>query len=141
MSEENHEEGLIGTKSRRKQRKRQFIKLDPGLPFSHGVLLGDTLYLSGRIGLDKQTGRIPEDIETEVRNLMEEVRSILAKAGMTMDNLVYVQVFSTDVSLWEQFNSVYKTFFDHDYPARAFIGSGPLLFGAHFEIQGIAVRH
>lgn len=130
----------MSTKPRKIRDRRQFIKLDPKAPFSHGVLLGGTLYLSGRIGLDKETGKIPEDIESEVRNLMEEVRAILAKAGMTMDNLVYVQVFSTDVSLWERFNSVYTTFFDGDLPARAFIGSGPLLFGAHFEIQGIAVR-
>lgn len=120
---------------------RRNIKLDPQAPFSHGVLVGDTLYLSGRIGLDAKTGKIPPDIETEARNLMEEVQTVLAQADMTMDNLVYVQVFCSDVSLWGRFNSVYTTFFDGNLPARAFVGSGSLLFGAHFELQGIAVRH
>lgn len=59
---------------------------------------------------------------------------------MKMSDLVYVQVFCTDVSLWHRFNSVYQTFFDGQLPARAFLGSGPLLFGAHFEIQGIAIK-
>lgn len=131
---------MKSTTARKTQVKRQYIKPDPDAPFSHGVLLDGTLFLSGRIGLDEKTGKIPDDIEAEVRNLMEEVRAILAKAGMTMDNLVYVQVFSTDVSLWDRFNSVYTTFFNGELPARAFIGSGPLLFGAHFEIQGIAIR-
>lgn len=104
------------------------------------MLTGDTLYLSGQIGLDQKTGKIPGDIPTEARNLMEAIGAILTNAGMTMGDLVYVQVFSTDVSLWEPFNTVYRTFFHADFPARAFIGSASLLFGAHFEIQGIAVR-
>lgn len=119
---------------------RRYIKPDPQAPFSHGVLAGDTLYLSGRIGLDPKTQKIPADIETEARNLMEEVRSVLAQADMTVDDLVYVQVFCADVSLWDRFNAVYTTYFERDFPARAFIGAGKLLFGAHFEFQGIAVR-
>lgn len=122
------------------QIKRRNIKLDPHAPFSHGVLVGNTLYLSGRIGLDSKTRKIPADVETEARNLMEDVRTVLSQADMTMDDLVYVQVFCADVSLWERFNSVYTTYFDGDLPARAFIGAGKLLFDAHFEVQGIAVR-
>lgn len=140
MKEEGHRKALKRTNSKKGRRTRQFITLNSKLPFSHGVLVGDTLYISGRIGLDKETGEIPKEIEAEVRNLMEEVRYVLTMAGMTMADLVYVQVFSPDVSLWEQFNSVYETFFDSGFPARAFVGSGPLLFGAHFELQGIAVR-
>ena len=56
-----------------------------------------------------------------------------------MEDLVFVQVFSSDVSDYDAFNSVYRTYFQQDFPARAYIGSGTLLFGARFEIQSIAV--
>ena len=59
---------------------------------------------------------------------------------MTMDDLVSVQFFCSDVSHYVAFNEVYKTYFKKEYPARAFIGSGKLLFDARFEVQGIAVK-
>ena len=118
---------------------RTHIQIDPRNPFSDGVLIGDTLYLSGRIGLD-ESRRVPADIETEARNVLDSVRTVLQKAGMEMDDLVYVQVFCTDVALWERFNAIYGSYFKDKMPARAFIGSGKLLFGAHFEVQGIAVK-
>ncbi len=109
------------------------------LPFSDGVLVGDTLYLSGKIGLDPATGKVPATVEDEVRLVMESVKATLARAGMTMDDLVYVQVFCSDLSLYARFNAIYRTYFS-EFPARAFIGSGALLFDSHFEVQGIAVR-
>ena len=65
---------------------------------------------------------------------------IVSPHGIAVDDLVSVQVFCPDVSLFQAFNGVYRTYFPKDYPARVFIGSGPLLFGARFEVQGIAVR-
>ena len=59
---------------------------------------------------------------------------------MTMDDLVWVQVYSPDLSLWERFNTEYVKRFSRELPARAFIGSGPLLLGARFEMTAIAVR-
>lgn len=122
-----------------KRHSRQYIQLAPQGPFSDGVLVGNTLYLSGRIGLDA-ANKIPEDLDTEVRNVMNSVREVLHKAGMQMDDLVYVQVFCPDVSLWERFNAIYGSYFNGKLPARAFIGSGKLLFNAHFEVQAIAVQ-
>lgn len=109
------------------------------LPFSNGVMVGDTFYMSGHLGLDPATKKIPADAEQEIRFLLNSFRETLSRAGLTMWNLVFVQVFCPDVSFFEEFNAVYRTYFSQDFPARAFIGSGPLLFGAHFEIQGIAV--
>jgi enamine deaminase RidA (YjgF/YER057c/UK114 family) len=57
-----------------------------------------------------------------------------------MDDLVSVQVFCSDVSLYAGFNDIYKGYFTKGYPARAFIGSGALLSGGRFEVQGIAVK-
>jgi 2-iminobutanoate/2-iminopropanoate deaminase len=110
------------------------------LPFSDGVLVGDTLYLAGKIGVDPETGRAPEDVEKEIRILLDGMKTTLAAADMTMDDLVSVQIFCPDLSLYEKFNEIYRTYFSKDFPARAFIGSGPLLRGGRFESQGIAVR-
>lgn len=110
------------------------------LPFSDGVLVGDTLYLAGRIGVDLQTGKPPEEVEKEIRLLLDGMKTSLGAVDMTMDDLVSVQVFCPDLSLYEKFNEVYRTYFNKNFPARAFIGSGPLLRGGRFEVQGIAVR-
>lgn len=110
------------------------------LPYSDGVLVGDTLYLAGKIGIDTQTGKPPEEVEKEIRLLLDGMKTTLAAADMTMEDLVSVQVFCPDLSLYEKFNEVYRTYFTKNFPARAFIGSGPLLRGGRFEAQGIAVR-
>jgi len=110
------------------------------LPFSDAVLVGNTLYLSGRIGIDPATGVGPPSIEDEMRFLFDEFHAVLAQAGMTMDDLVSVQIFAPDVSLWERFNAAYVRRFTRDLPARGFIGSGPLLKGGRFEMMGIAVK-
>jgi len=110
------------------------------MPFSDAVLAGDTLYLSGRIGIDPATGMAPASIDKELRFLLDEFAAVLAEADMTMNDLVWVQVFSPDVALWESFNSAYVKRFSQELPARAFIGSGPLLRGGRFEMMGIAVR-
>ncbi len=110
------------------------------LPFSDGVLVGDTFYLAGRIGIDPVTGRAPADVDAEIKLLLDGVQAVLAEAGMTIDDLVSVQIFSPDLTLWEPFNAAYVKRFSRELPARAFIGSGPLLLGGRFEIMGIAVR-
>lgn len=109
-------------------------------PFSDAVLAGNTLYLAGRIGLDPKTGQAPEKVEDEIKLLLDGHKEVLAAAGMTMDDLVYVQVYCTDLALFEKFNAQYKTYFTKEFPARAFIGTGSLLRGGHFEMQAIAVK-
>lgn len=108
------------------------------LPFSGAVRVDDTLYLSGSLGLID--GKVPDDPADEARAVLDSIRGTLEAAGMTMDDLVSIQVFCSDVSHYGAFNAVYKTYFTKEYPARAFIGSGRLLFDARFEVQGIAVK-
>ncbi|MGE0883535.1 MAG: RidA family protein [Blastocatellales bacterium] len=110
------------------------------LPFSDAVMAGNTLYLAGRLGTDPKTSQIPEDIEQEVKFLLDGFKAVLAEAGMTMDNLVTVTIYCPDLTLYDKFNAVYRTYYKKDFPARAFIGSGPLLRGAHFEMQAIAAK-
>ena len=109
-------------------------------PFSEGVLKGDTLYLSGHLGLDPQTGKPGVTPEDEARLVMESFKRTIEAAGMDMDDVVSVTVFCSDVAYYDAFNGAYRTYFHGNFPARAFIGSGKLLFGARFEVQGIAVK-
>ena len=109
-------------------------------PFSDGVMVGNTLYLAGRLGTDPQTNQIPSDVEQEARLMIDGFKAVLAEAGMTMDDLVWVQIFSPDISLWGPFNHAYVQRFSREFPARAFIGSGPLLLDGRFEMIGVAVR-
>jgi 2-iminobutanoate/2-iminopropanoate deaminase len=102
-------------------------------PFSGGVLVGDTLYLSGVLG----TGDTAEAAATAA---LTSIQNVLKAAGMTMDDLVSVQVFTPDVANYDGFNTAYRKFFKQEYPARAFLGSGPLLNAARFEVMGTAVR-
>jgi enamine deaminase RidA (YjgF/YER057c/UK114 family) len=113
---------------------------NPSLPFTDGVMIGNTLYLAGRLGTDPQTGQIPSDVEQEIKFMLDGFQKVLAQAGMTMDNLVSATVYCPDLTLYDKFNATYRTYFNKDFPARAFIGSGPLLRGARFEIQGIAAK-
>lgn len=133
--------GAAFTQSR--QPARRDINL-PGrstqAPYSDAVLVGNTLYLAGRLGTDPQTGKAPDDVEKEIRLLLDGVKAVLAEANMTMDHLVSVQIFCPDLSLYDKFNAIYRTYFNKNLPARAFIGSGTLLRGAHFEMQGIAAK-
>lgn len=109
------------------------------LPFSGAVLVGNTLYLSGTIGL--LPGRkVPGTPTEEARLALDNVRKALADAGMTMDDLVSVQVFCSDLTTYAEFNDVYRTYFTKEFPPRAFLGVAHILFGARFEVQGIAVK-
>lgn len=112
----------------------------PGMPYSDAVMSGNRVYVAGRIGFKPGTREVPADPAEEARLMLDQVRSVLAEAAMDMNDLVYVQIFCSDVSLFDTFNGVYRQYFSADLPARAFIGSGPLLFGARFEIIAIAEK-
>jgi len=113
---------------------------DPAVsPFSGAVQAGGALYISGTLGLGPDRS-LPDTPEEEARNVLNAIQATLKEAGMTMDELVNVQVFSPNAANYDAFNSVYRTYFKREFPARAFIGSGTLLFGARFEVLGVAVR-
>jgi 2-iminobutanoate/2-iminopropanoate deaminase len=110
-----------------------------GPPFSGAVRVGDTLYLSGDIGL-MENQKVPDEAKAEARLLLDSVRRTLKAAGFGMDDLVTVTVYCSDVKHYADWNEVYRGYFGKEFPARAFIGSGRLLFDARFEMQGIAVK-
>jgi 2-iminobutanoate/2-iminopropanoate deaminase len=123
---------------------RKHVVLDPSatrnsFPFSDAVMVGNTLYVAGTVGFDK-TGKLPSSVEEEARLAMEGVKRVLESQGMATDDLVSVQVYCTDFSLYGKFNDVYRTYFHEQFPARAFVGVASLIRGAHFELTGIAVK-
>ena len=109
-------------------------------PFSEAVFVANTLYIAGHIGLDPATGKPGATPEKEAQLVMESLKRTIETAGMSMDDLVSVQVYCSDLSFYESFNDVYRAYFHGYYPAQAFLGSGKLLFNARYEVQGIAVR-
>jgi 2-iminobutanoate/2-iminopropanoate deaminase len=113
---------------------------NPGPPFSAAVQAGDTLYISGSTDTDPATGKPFTDPRAGAKSLLDGLTRTLARAGMTMEDLVWVQVFATDLGNYAAFNEVYRTYFKGPLPARAFLGAGSLLNGANFEIMGVAVK-
>ena len=124
---------------------RQYFDMTPpvpgaSLPFSEAVLVGDTLYVAGHIGLDPKTQKAAEKIDAEAHAVMDAVKHTIESAGLQMDDLVSVTVYCTDLSLYDAFNTVYRSYFHGHFPARAFIGVNTLVRNAHFEVSGIAAK-
>lgn len=99
-----------------------------------------TFYVAGHLGLDPATQKAPANLDTEAHLVLDAVSQTLKQAGLSMDDLVSVTVYCADLSLYDAFNTVYRSYFHGQYPARAFIGVNQLLRGAHFEVAGIAVK-
>jgi 2-iminobutanoate/2-iminopropanoate deaminase len=131
---------LISTSLLAQDRRYFVTSPQRNLPFSNGVLVGDTLYIAGHLGLDPQTGKPPSDAAEEVRLVMNAVKKVVEDGGMTMDDIVMIEVHCTDLDLYDTFNKVYRTYFHDAFPARAFLGSAKLLRDARFEVLGIAVK-
>jgi 2-iminobutanoate/2-iminopropanoate deaminase len=107
--------------------------------FSPGILDGGTLYVSGQIGSDLKTRKVPESFEDEVRTSLENIRLILNEAKMDYSDIVNVQVFLTDMSLFPRMNAVYSSIIKAPRPARATVGVAALAAkDAHIEISVIA---
>ena len=125
------------------EQTRQVINIpdrSSALPFSDAILANGTLYISGRMGIDPVTMKAPDDVDAEIKLLFDDFEAVLRQAGMTMDDLVQVQIFSPALDLWKHFSGAYVQRFSRELPARAYIGSGPLLLSARFEMMGIAVK-
>ena len=111
-----------------------------GLPFSEAVRVGDTLYLSGQIGVIPGSLKLVEGgTQAQARQAMENIRTSLEAHGYSMADLVKCTVMLADMSEWSMFNEVYKTYFTGRYPARSAFGANGLALGARLEVECIAV--
>ncbi len=89
-------------------------------PFSAAVRTGNLIFVSGQVGICD--GKVGEGIEEQTRWTMENIREVLAQAGASLENVVKMSVFITDMSLWPAMNEVYRTYFPKDPPARSSFG-------------------
>jgi 2-iminobutanoate/2-iminopropanoate deaminase len=112
-----------------------------GLPFSPGILVGDTLYLSGHLGRDPVTSQLVSGgIEAETRQVLANLGEVLKTAGMGFEHVTTVTAYITNFDEFERFNTVYREYFPKDPPARATVQVAALNAGARVELQMIAVR-
>jgi len=106
----------------------------PGAPFSPGILVDGTLYISGQTGQDLKTRQIPENFEAEVRQTLENIGIVLKAAGMSFQDAISVQVYLTDMNLFPRMNAVYTTYFKDPRPTRTTVGIAKLVGTARIEI-------
>jgi 2-iminobutanoate/2-iminopropanoate deaminase len=112
-----------------------------GLPFSPGILVGNTLYIAGHLGRDPVTSKlVTGGIEAETRQSIANIRAVLQTAGMDLKDVASVTVYITDFAEFARFNTVYREFFPTDPPTRATVQVAALNDGARVELQMIAVR-
>jgi 2-iminobutanoate/2-iminopropanoate deaminase len=111
-----------------------------GVPLAEAVRVGDTLYLSGQIGIQPGTLKlVPGGIKEETKQAMTNIKTTLEAHGYSMKDVVKCTVMLADISKWGDFNEVYKTYFSEPYPARSALGANGLAVGAQVEVECIAV--
>ena len=112
-----------------------------GLPYSPGILVGNTLYLSGNLGRSPVNAELVRGgIEAETRQALANMREVLRAAGMDFKDVASVTVYITSFDDFAKFNAVYREFFPNDPPARATVQVAALNVGAHVELQMIAAK-
>jgi 2-iminobutanoate/2-iminopropanoate deaminase len=110
---------------------------EPSASWSHGIIVGDTLYISGMGGEDA-AGKTPSDFETEVKQALDNIGAVLKAAGMSPDDVVSVQVYLTDGATFDRMNTVYKSFFKDPRPTRTTVVVAKLVGQGHIEITATA---
>jgi 2-iminobutanoate/2-iminopropanoate deaminase len=110
-------------------------------PYSTAIENGDLLFISGQIPLDGATGKlVPGDVSAQARQSMENLKAILAAAGMTFANVVKTTIFLTDMGDFAAVNEVYKSYVTEPFPARSTFAVAALPMGAKVEVEMIAAR-
>ena len=110
-------------------------------PYSQAIQVGNFVYASGQIPIDPATGTIVDgDIKAQTRQSLNNVKAILAEAGLSMRNVVKTTVFMADMNDFADMNSVYAEFFAEPYPARSAVAVKALPKGAQVEIEVVAVK-
>ncbi len=105
--------------------------------YSAAVLAGKTLYVAGTTDRGPIAG---DTASLAAKRVLDSVKRAVEAGGLKMDDLVWVQIFSSDLADYAAFNDVYRTYFKGPMPARAYLGVDHLLGGAKFEVMGIAVK-
>ena len=109
-------------------------------PYSQAVRCGDTVYLSGQIPLDPNSGLLVEgDIEAQVRRAFDNLKAVCEAAGGSLDDVVRLGLYLADLGQFAAVNAVMADYFEAPYPARSTIGVASLPRGAQFEVDAVMV--
>ena len=110
-------------------------------PYSSAIENGDLLFISGQIPIDGATGKlVPGDVSAQARQSLENLKGLLAAAGMTFAHVVKTTIFLIDMGDFAAVNEVYKSYVGEPYPARSTFAVAALPMGARVEIEMIAAR-
>jgi len=109
-------------------------------PYCHAKLAGNTLYTSGQLGLIPATGELPQGVEAQATQALDNLSAVLAAAGMTCADVVKTTVFLADMGDFAAINAIYAKYFPGEAPARSCVQVAALPKGALFEIEAVAVR-
>ncbi len=110
-------------------------------PYSQAIEANGMIFLSGQLPVDPTTGEFaPGGVAEQTTQCFENIKSVLAAAGLTTANIVKTTVFLADMSLFAEMNAVYATYFEGDFPARSAFAVKALPKGALVEIESIAVK-
>jgi len=135
---------LLIDSNNKKNNTKKVIATDkaPGAigPYSQAIEANGILFISGQLPIDPVTGELAQGTTEQARQSLENVKSILESAGLTMAHVVKTTVFLKDMSLFADMNKVYETYFDGQYPARSAFAVKELPKDALIEIECIAVR-
>jgi 2-iminobutanoate/2-iminopropanoate deaminase len=111
-------------------------------PYSQAVKVNGTLYVSGQIPLNPQTGDLVLDsIENATHRVMQNIQALVEEAGMQMKDVVKMSIFIKDMGQFSQINSVYAQYFSGDFPARETVQVADLPMGVPIEISCIAIQN
>ena len=110
-------------------------------PYSPALLVNDTLYISGQVPINIETGNlITENIELATHQVLRNIKVLLAEAGMTLENVVKCTIFMTDLNEFQKMNAVYAGYFEGVAPARETVEISRLPMDATIEISCIAIK-
>ena len=107
-------------------------------PYSAGIKTGNMLFLSGQLGIDPATGKLPEGIEAQAKQSLANIEALLAAAGATFDNVVKTTVLLADIADFATVNEIYASKFSEPFPARSAFQVAALPAGGLVEIEVIA---
>ena len=109
--------------------------------YSQGIRVGNTIYVSGQLGLDSQTGElVGDDLESQVRQAIDNIETILSAEDYGLEDIVSVDVFLDDLDNYSEFNSIYIDYFTQDFPARMVVEAARIPLDAKIEIKVIAAK-
>ncbi len=116
--------------------------LAPGAigPYSQGIDVGNMIFFSGQLPIDSQTGTMPEGIEAQTTQSLNNVKGLLESQGLDLSNVVKTTVFLNDMNDFVKMNEVYAQYFTQPYPARSAVEVARLPKDALIEIEVIALK-